>query len=55
MSTNRKPKIYSHESHARITSLLPKEIQEAMAKVGWNVFGIYEVVQKVLKEEKKKQ
>ena len=48
-------KIYSHDIHGRVKAQLPDCILEALSKVGWNVFGIYEVVEKELKAEKREQ
>ena len=45
-----KKKIYSYEIKAKIESKIPKDILESLSKHGWNVFGIYELVQAELKK-----
>ena len=48
-----KKRVYSNKAHEQIKEQIPISIIKAMAEVGWNVFGVYEIVNKVLKEEKK--
>jgi len=46
-----KKKIYSFDLYDSIMAELPPEIVDAMAAVGWNVFGIYELVVESIKKE----
>jgi hypothetical protein len=50
-----KKRIYSYEVGERVKEQIPQPILDAMTRLGWNAFGIYEVVERELKEEKKRQ
>jgi peptide chain release factor 1 len=50
-----KNKIYSYKLEDAIIAQIPKEILDALASKGWNVFGIYELVQEEIKKEKKEK
>lgn len=47
-------KIYSNAVCAVTRKAIPFEILEAMGRLGWNEFGVYEVVLDALKDERKK-
>jgi hypothetical protein len=49
----RRPRQYSHDLAAAVEARIPPSIREAMARVGWNAFGVYEVVEEEIKKEKK--
>lgn len=48
-------KIYSNKLEQAIVSQIPREILEALSSKGWNVFGIYELVQEEIKREKEEK
>lgn len=49
----RKPKRYPWELYRAVEARIPKEIHDALAKFGWNVLGVYEVVEEELRRWKK--
>jgi len=51
----RNPRIYSYAVNDAVIARIPPSIIEAMARVGWNPFGVYEVVDEELKKEKREQ
>lgn len=49
----KKPKVYPHEVCDKIDKIIPSQIIQAMAELGWNAFGVYEVVREALSEYNK--
>jgi hypothetical protein len=47
-------KIYSYSLAALVESQIPAPIREAMNKLGWNAFGIYELVRDEIRIEKRR-
>lgn len=45
--------IYSHNLDAIVLSQIPQPIREAMDKLGWNAFGIYEIVRDEMERERR--
>ncbi len=52
---SKKPRVYSREVTRIVDEQIPAIIREAMYLRGWNAFGIYEVVDEALKDEKRKR
>jgi hypothetical protein len=48
-----KPVRYSYNVAGLVESRIPPSILEAMAKLGWNAFGIYEVVVEEIARERR--
>ena len=48
----KKAKVYSHDLSRAVEARIPLSILEAMARVGWNALGVYEVVVEEIKKEK---
>jgi hypothetical protein len=44
-------RVYTQEQLAQINELLPPNILKEINRVGWNVFGIYELCEEVLTVE----
>jgi len=49
------PRIYSYAVNDAVIARIPPSIIEAMARVGWNPLGVYEVVEQELKKEKRQK
>lgn len=49
----KKQKIYSHVVNDAVEARIPPSIIATMSRVGWNVFGLYEVVQDEIRKEKR--
>jgi hypothetical protein len=49
----KKPKVYPHEVCDKIDKIIPSQIIQAMEELGWNAFGVYEVVREALSEYNK--
>ena len=49
----RKKRLYSWEMMRAVESRIPPSVLQAMWAVGWNAFGVYEVVEEEIKREKK--
>jgi hypothetical protein len=48
-----KNKKYPYEVAREVDKIIPKPISEAMNKLGWNAFGIYEIVKATISKNKK--
>lgn len=49
----RKKRIYTYSSQEIVEAQLPQRVKDAMDSCGWNAFGVYELVDRILKDEKK--